>query len=72
MKKFAHAGFLLFELDQACAFTLDHIFWSATDPAAVINDKIVEIGDSVDGPIVRKIERTYTMVEIDGVEYRLD
>lgn len=52
-------------------YKLDGIFYSAKDPACVINDKILEPGERVDGLTVKRIEKTYVVVEIKGAEYDL-
>jgi hypothetical protein len=51
-------------------YKLDGIFYS-NDPACVINDKILEPGQRVNGLTVKKIEKTYVVVEINGQEFDL-
>ena len=42
------------------------IMWDAKKPAILINDEILEEGDTVQGVIIRNIEQDYVVFEIDG------
>jgi hypothetical protein len=42
------------------------IVWDPVNPAILINDDILEIGDTVQGVIIRAIEQDYVVFEVDG------
>lgn len=42
------------------------IMWDSKKPAILINDEILEEGDTVQGVIIRNIEQDYVVFEIDG------
>lgn len=54
--------------DSAIArrFQLEGVMLSGSSRMAVVNGAIVEVGQTVDGAIVREIDRRYITVEIDG------
>ena len=42
------------------------IMWDSKKPVILINDEILEEGDTVQGVIIRNIEQDYVVFEIDG------
>lgn len=52
-------------------YKLEGIVWNAKNPAAMINDRIVEEGKKLGSLLVKKIEKTFVVVELDGREYEL-
>ena len=40
--------------------------WDSRKPAILINDEILEEGDTVQGVIIRNIEQDYVVFEIDS------
>lgn len=42
------------------------IMWDSRKPAILINDEILEEGDTVQGVIIRNIEQDYVVFEIDA------
>lgn len=48
------------------AFKLNGIFYSSTDPTAIVNGKSVRVGDTVSGATVISISRGDVTLEIDG------
>lgn len=42
------------------------IMWDKKKPAILINDEILEEGDTVQGVIIRTIEKDYVVFEIEG------
>lgn len=49
-------------------YRLEGLFWSSRKPAAIINDKIVDEGDHVGLLLIKSIQKTHVVVELDGVE----
>jgi putative nucleotidyltransferase with HDIG domain len=47
-------------------FKLNGIFYSATDPTAIVNGKSVQVGERVNGAKVIKITRADVILEVDG------
>lgn len=47
-------------------FKLNGIFYSATDPTAIVNGKSVRVGERVSGAKVIKITRADVILEVDG------
>ena len=42
------------------------IVWDANNPAILIGDSILEVGQTVKGVIIRAIEKDYVVFEVDG------
>lgn len=42
------------------------IVWDPNNPAILVNDDILEVGDAVQGVVIRAIEQEYVVFEIDG------
>ena len=45
---------------------VNSIMWDSKKPAILINDEILEEGDTVQGVIIRNIEQDYVVFEIDA------
>ena len=45
---------------------INSIMWDSKKPATLINDEILEEGDTVQGVIIRNIEQDYVVFEIDS------
>lgn len=45
---------------------INSIMWDSKKPAILINDEILEEGDTVQGVIIRNIEQDYVVFEIDS------
>lgn len=50
------------------------IIWSENNPSILINDDILEVGQSFKGIVIRAIERDFVVFEVDGevVEYPIN
>lgn len=46
--------------------TVSSIVWDPRNPAILINDDILEVGDSIKGVVIRAIEKEFVVFEIDG------
>jgi hypothetical protein len=47
------------------------IFWGASFPQAIIDDKVYKEGDSIDGAVIKKIDKEGITVLMAGGEYKL-
>jgi hypothetical protein len=57
--------------DSINDYTLEGIFWSETDPGAIINDEIVSPGSRVDQLRVLEIQKDHVSVQLHGRTYDL-
>lgn len=46
--------------------SVSSIVWDPRNPAILINDDILEVGDSIKGVVIRAIEKEFVVFEIDG------
>lgn len=53
------------------ALTVRGIIWGSSLPQAIINDKVVKVGDTVDGVTVEGIEKSGVSVSFAGAIYEL-
>jgi hypothetical protein len=47
------------------------IFWGASFPQAIIDDKVYKEGDSIEGAVIKKIDKEGIIILLSGKEYKL-
>ena len=47
------------------------IFWGASFPQAIIDDKVYKEGDGIEGAVIKKIDKDGIIILLRGVEYKL-
>lgn len=45
---------------------VNSIVWDATSPVILVGDNLLEVGQSIQGVIIRAIERDFVVFEVDG------
>ncbi|MDD5730529.1 MAG: hypothetical protein PHN57_05325 [Candidatus Omnitrophica bacterium] len=59
------------QLESLSNFTVTGIIWGGTVAQAIVNDKVVKIGDIVDGAKIIKIEKNGIIVSYMNRQYKL-
>ncbi|MBI3312206.1 MAG: hypothetical protein HYZ88_01605 [Candidatus Omnitrophica bacterium] len=52
-------------------FTVQGVFWGTSRPQAIINRKIVSVGDEIDGAKITSISKERILLELNGTEAEL-
>ncbi|MCM8789801.1 MAG: hypothetical protein NC916_02105 [Candidatus Omnitrophica bacterium] len=56
---------------QLPQFQIQGIVWGGVFPQAIINNKVVKVGDSIEGCLIKDISKEGVTVDLEGFEYRL-